>query len=184
MKQRKLIQKVKRFLAGVIVAAMAITMFPTVPIIAAETQEAYPYTLFAGSSAEGAITVKGNACVNGKIATNGTAVFWGSSNNINGIITEHAGESMVDISAKLDKIYFVAENVEHVSGNYISEEVNCNISKPVNVQGTVEVKGNVNLNAPLKAAGDITVKADSLNANNAVLYSKEGDIFITGNNVS
>lgn len=114
MKQRKLIQKVKRFLAGVIVAAMAITMFPTVPIIAAETQEAYPYTLFAGSSAEGAITVKGNACVNGKIATNGTAVFWGSSNNINGIITEHAGESMVDISAKLDKIYFVAENVEQV----------------------------------------------------------------------
>ena len=70
----RLVQKSKRLLSGIVVAAIATSMLPTLPAVA-ETGEKYPYTLFAGSSAEGAITVNaGNFCINGNVATNGTIV--------------------------------------------------------------------------------------------------------------
>ena len=184
MKQSRLIQKAKRFVAGVITLAMTVTMFPAASAVAEEPQEKYPYTLFAASEADGAITITGNACVNGNIATNGTAVVTGSAINVNGIITEQVNEKMINISAKLDELYFAGENVEDYAENYVSEDVNCNISNPTVVRGTMEVKGNVNLNAPVKVSENITLQTDSLNANNAVIYSENGDISISGNNVN
>ena len=184
MKQGKLIQKAKKFMAGVIALAMTVTMFPAAPVTAAEEQEKYPYTLFAASEADGAITITGNACVNGSIATNGTAVVTGSAINVNGTITEQLKDNMIDISAKLDELYFAGENVENHTENYVSEEVNCNISNPMFVQGSMESKGNVNLNAPVKVSEDISLEADSVNVNNSVLYSENGDIYISGNNVN
>lgn len=91
---------------------------------------------------------------------------------------------MIDISAKLDELYFAGENVENHTENYVSEEVNCNISNPMFVQGSMESKGNVNLNAPVKVSEDISLEADSVNVNNSVLYSENGDIYISGNNVN
>ncbi len=184
MKQSRLMQKVKRFMAGVVALAMTVTMFPAASATAAEPQEKYPYTLFAASDAEGAITITGNACVNGNIATNGTTVFTGNTINRNGTITEQVNENVIDISAMLDELYFAGKNVTNLTENYVSEEVNCNVSSPTVVQGTMEVKGNVNLNASVKVSEDITIEADSLNANNAVLYSENRDIFISGNNVN
>ncbi|MGN1084306.1 MAG: polymorphic toxin type 44 domain-containing protein [Lachnospiraceae bacterium] len=184
MKQSRLMQKVKRFMTGVVALAMTVTMFPAASATAAEPQEKYPYTLFAASDAEGAITITGNACVNGNIATNGTTVFTGNTINRNGTITEQVNENVIDISAMLDELYFAGKNVTNLTENYVSEEMNCNISNPTVVQGTMEVKGNVNLNASVKVSEDITIEADSLNANNAVLYSENGDIFISGNNVN
>ena len=71
--KNKLVQKSKRLLSGIVATAIAASMLPTLPAMAEETTEKYPYTLFAGSSEEGAITVNaGNFCVNGNIATNGT----------------------------------------------------------------------------------------------------------------
>lgn len=184
MKQSKLIQKAKRFLAGVVAFAMTVTMLPAASATAAEPKDKYPYTLFAASEAEGAITIIGNACVNGNIATNGTTIFTGNTINVNGSITEQVKENMIHISAKLDELYFAGENVVNFAERYVSEEVNCNISNPMVVQGSMEVKGNVNLNASVKVSEDITIEADSLNANNAVLYSENGDISISGNNVN
>ena len=184
MKRSRLIQKAKRFMAGVIALAMTVTMFPVASAAAEEPQEKYPYTLFAASEVDGAITIIGNACVNGNIATNGTAVVTGSAINVNGSITEQVNEKMINISAKIDELYFAGENVENYAGNYVSEDVNCNISNPTVVRGTMEVKGNVNLNAPVKVSENITLQTDSLNANNVVLYSENGDISIFGNNVS
>lgn len=48
----RLVQKSKRLLSGIVVAAIATSMLPTLPAVA-ETGEKYPYTLFACSSAEG-----------------------------------------------------------------------------------------------------------------------------------
>ena len=184
MKQSRLNQKAKRFMAGVIALAMTVTMFPVASAAAEEPQEKYPYTLFAASEADGAITITGNACVNGNIATNGTAVVTGSAINVNGNITEQVNEKMINISTKLDELYFAGENVENYAENYVSEDVNCNISNPTVVRGIMEVKGNVNLNAPVKVLENITLQTDSLNANNAVIYSESGDISIVGNNVN
>ncbi len=87
MKKTKFITKAKRLLSGFVATAIAASMLPTLPAMAEETTEKYPYTLFAGSSEESAITVNaGNFCVNGNVATNGTIMSSGNM-NINGTKT-------------------------------------------------------------------------------------------------
>ena len=96
----------KRVLSGVLSAVMAVSAVPIVSAHAAESTEPYPYTMFAASSDEGAITVNaGNFCVNGNVATNGTIVSSGNM-NINGTKTENADESMIFIFDKIDNQYF------------------------------------------------------------------------------
>ena len=75
----------KRLLSGVLSTIMAISAVPIVSANSEESAESYPYTLFAASKDDGAITVNaGNFCVNGNVATNGTIVS-SSNMNINGI---------------------------------------------------------------------------------------------------
>lgn len=101
----RLVQKSKRLLSGIVATAIATSMLPTLPAVA-ETGEKYPYTLFAGSSTEGAITVNsGNFCINGNVATNGTIVSSGNM-NVNGTKTENAGFDMIYIFDKIDTKYF------------------------------------------------------------------------------
>lgn len=120
--------------------------------------------MFAASETEGAITITGNACINGDIATNGTVAVSGSTINVNGAIHEQADEKMIAISAKPDKLYFAGANVVNYESDYCLEEVNCNISRPTVVQGNMNAGGNVNLNAPVKVSGDISVTPDYLRA--------------------
>lgn len=110
----KQITKFKRLLSGVLSAVMAFSAVPIVSVHAEEStgNEPYPYTMFAASGDEGAITVNAkNFCVNGNVATNGTIVSSGNM-NINGTRTEHANESMLYVLKKLNYSYFSGENVE------------------------------------------------------------------------
>ena len=69
---------------------MAVSAVPIVSAQAEESIEPYPYTMFAASSDDGAITVNsGNFCINGNVATNGTIVSSGNV-NVNGTKTESA----------------------------------------------------------------------------------------------
>lgn len=52
--KNKLVQKSKRLLSGIVATAIAASMLPTLPAMAEETTDKYPYTLFASSSEEGA----------------------------------------------------------------------------------------------------------------------------------
>lgn len=52
----KQITKFKRLLSGVLSAVMTVSAVPIVSANAEESTEQYPYTLFAASSDEGAIT--------------------------------------------------------------------------------------------------------------------------------
>ena len=89
--------KFKRILSGVLSAVMAVSAVPIVSAQAEESIEPYPYTMFAASSDDGAITVNaGNFCINGNVATNGTIVSSGNV-NVNGTKTESAEESMIFI---------------------------------------------------------------------------------------
>ena len=96
----------KRLFSGVLSLVMAISAIPFVSVRAEERNEPYPYTMFAASDAEGAITVNaGNFCVNGNVATNGTIVS--SVNvNVNGTRTENAEKSMIFIYDKIDNQFF------------------------------------------------------------------------------
>ncbi len=184
MNKSKLITKAKKLLSGVIATAIAISMMPTVPAMTEETTEKYPYTLFAASSEEGAITINAdNFCVNGDVATNGTIVSSGSV-NINGKKTENANEYMIYILKKLNQEYFTGENVDVFSDDYSYEAMNININEPMDVKGELELDGNINLNTGIKALDNVILKGEVKNTNDAVICSETGDIIIDGQNIN
>ena len=181
--KNKLVQKSKRLLSGIVATAVAASMLPTLPAVA-ETDEKYPYTLFAGSSVEGAITVNAeNFCVNGNVATNGTIVSSGNM-NINGTKTENANESMIFIFDKIDSQYFSTSNVEEFTEDYTLEEINININTPTEVMGETTLTGNININTALKSLEDVNLYGEVKNTNDSVIFSKYGDITIDSQNVN
>ena len=167
----RLVQKSKRLLSGIVATAIATSMLPTLPAVA-ETGEKYPYTLFAGLSTEGAITVNAeNFCINGNVATNGTIVSSGNM-NVNGTKTENAGFDMIYIFDKIDTKYFSGNNVEEHTEDYFLDELNININTPTEVLGEAELTGNININTALKAFEDVTLNGEVKNTNDSVIYSK------------
>lgn len=64
------------------------------------------------------------------------------------------------------------------------EDLNININNPVDVDGTIELTGNINLNSGIKAVDDVTINGEVKNSNNAVICSETGDINIETSNVS
>lgn len=180
---KKIIGRAKRLIAGFVAAATAITMLPAIPAMA-EDLGRYPYTLFAGSSAEGAITTTAsNFGVNGNVATNGTISAAGNM-NINGTKTENAGLDMIYIFDKIDSKYFSGGDVEEHTEDYVLDELNINISEPTEVLGEAELTGNININTALKAFKDVTLNGEVKNTNDSVIYSKYGDIVIDSTNVN
>ena len=114
----------KRILSGIMSVAMAATLLPSLPAVAEDAAEKYPYTMFAASDTEGAITINANNfCVNGNIATNGTIVSSGNM-NVNGTKTENADEEMIYILKKLNYSYFSGDNVETYADDYSFEDLN------------------------------------------------------------
>lgn len=175
--------KFKRTLSSLLSMAVVATIVPYFPV-SAKDSEKYPYTMFAASNAEGAITVNtGNFCVNGSVATNGSIVSDGNI-NVNGTKTEYADESMIYIFDKIDTSYFSVTNVEEYSEDYILEELNININVPTNVEGSATLTGNININTALKTMEDLTLNGEVKNTNNSVLFSKYGDIVIDSANVN
>ena len=97
----------KRLLSGFLSGVMALSAIPIASVNAEETvsTEPYPYTMFAASYDEGAISINAdNFGVNGSIATNGTIVSSGNM-NVNGTRAENADESMIFIFDKIDNQY-------------------------------------------------------------------------------
>ena len=183
MNNNKFKQTVKRIIYGFVAAATAITVFPAHFAMAEEVGR-YPYTLFAASSEEGAITVNaGNFCVNGNVATNGTIASSGNM-NINGTKTENAGLDMIYVFDKIDSRYFLGTNVDEHSEDYTLDEINININEPTEVYGEAELTGNININTALKAFEDITLNGEVKNTNDSVIFSKYGDIVIDSANVN
>lgn len=174
----------KRILAVLLVIVMMGPMLPDVMVTAKEQEDIFPYTMFATSSKDGAITINaGNSCVNGNIATNGKIVSSGNM-NLNGTKTENAGKNMVFVFDKVDSAYFKAENAIRHTEDYTSNEININLNVPVVVDGKTELNGNVNSLPALKSSGDIHICGNVLNANNSVICSEYGSIIIESNNVN
>lgn len=182
MKNKHLISRSKRMLSGLLAAAMTITMLPATAMAA--ENEKYPYTLFAASSEDGAITTAAyNFCINGDVCTNGTIVANGNL-NVNGTKTENAGQDMIYIFDKIDTKYFTTGNVDEHTEDYVLDEINININVPTEVLGETELTGNININTALKSFEDINLFGEVKNTNDSVIYSKYGDVIIDSTNVN
>lgn len=176
--------KLKRLLAGTMSAVMTISAIPIVSVNAEENTEQYPYTMFAASSAEGAITINANNFgINGNVSTNGTIESEGNV-NINGVRTENADEDMIYIFDKIDAEYFSGSNIEAYTEDYALEAMNINIDNPLEVAGETVLTGNININTAVKAFENVTLNGEVKNTNNSVIFSKYGDIIIDSSNVN
>lgn len=173
----------KKFISGILSVTLfstSLTCFPAT----AEEADIYPYTMFAGSSEEGAITINAsNVCINGNIATNGTIVSSGNM-NVNGSKTENAAEEMLYFFNKLDYAYFNSSNVEIHTEDYSYEDTNININVPLEVEGELELTGNINLSTGIKALEDVNLNGEVKNTNDSVICSETGDIIINTTNVN
>ncbi len=177
----------KRILSGVMSLAVTASILPCFPAYADEqtVPEKYPYTMFAASNSDGAITINAdNVCINGSVATNGTIVTTSPNFNVNGTKTENANEEMIYIQKKLNYSYFSGDNVEMYADDYTLEEQNININNPMDVNGTLEMTGNINLNSGIKAFEDVSLNGEVKNANNSVIFSETGDININTSNTN
>ena len=144
----------------------------------------YPYTIFAESDENGAITINAdNFCINGNIATNGTIVSSGNM-NINGSKKENVNENVIYIFDKIESQYFTNCKIEKYTDDYMVKDQNIDINTPVEVKGDIALSGNVNINAPIKAYRDISLQGEVKNSNDSIIYSKYGDIVIDSLNVN
>ena len=177
-------QIIKKTTAAVTALAAVLTSscaFSVLMSASAAGNSAFPYTMFAGSDAAGALTVNAkNYCINGSIASNGTIVS-GRKGNMNGKKTEYAGMDMPFVSGQIGSRYF--SRAQAVDSLNISDH-NVNLNTTMDVAGEAYLNGNINMNASLRADSDICITGNVGNFNNAVLYSEFGDITIDTNNVS
>lgn len=179
---RKQIMKKASAAVAVLVSAMMASSAMTALIHAnAAGNTAFPYTMFAGSGAENALTINAkHYCINGSIASNGS-IAAGKRGNLNGKKTEFAGVDMPYSGDQLTSRYF--SSAQAVDDLNLSKN-NLNLNQSMDVSGEAYLNGNVNLNASIKADSDIYIDGNVANCNNAVLYSEFGDIVIDTNNLN
>ena len=173
----------KKVVAGILAVVMLVSMI-RIDCVFAQDVEIYPYTIFAGSAEEGAISVYSSGLnMNGVMAANGSVVST-CSMNINGGIKENIGENMPYYFGRLDWQYF-QEDKSYISyEDYELVDNNLNINSPQVCYENLTLKGNLSLSAGLKAYRNLTLNGQNININNAVVMSKYGDVDISGQNVS
>lgn len=177
--------RLKRIFLGTLSFTMLSTLLLNFPVKANDIIEKYPYTMFAASEEEGAITINAlNVCINGNIATNGTISSTADNFNVNGTKTENADEAMIYCSKKLDYAYFKGNDVETYSEDYIYEDMNININNPIETEGKIELTGNINLTTGIKAFENIELNGEVENTSESVIFSESGDIVIDTTNLN
>lgn len=202
-------QKLKRIVSGLLSLSMITSMSAVLPANAEEEnkQGAYPYAVFAADEQGGItlnldyLTVNGNGVTNGVYST--TAMY----PNINGTISENefvideivtddenttdAQENSKPFDVSKDMIYIHNKlmdswfnNAQNYAEDYSLSEMNINLNSPVYVTGKLNYEGNISLNSAIGAVSDVNLSGGNLNGNNAVIYSKFGDIKITDRQAS
>lgn len=200
----KTLSKLKRTVSGILALAMTASVATVLPASAEEEQPSkYPYAIFAADD-QGGITLELDSfTLNGNGYTNGVFETTAQYPNINGTISVlddiEADETVTDgedsdnsfdvskdmifIHNKLMDSWFT-ENCQTYDEDYLFADMNINLNTPVYVTGRLSYDGNVGLNTAIGAVSDVTLTGGNLNGNNAVIYSKFGDIKITDNQAS
>lgn len=172
------LKKNRRIVAIFLLLVMALSLLPTDIVYAAETDK-YLYVIFA----ENGITLNSNGLtINGDVATNGAFVANAEHKNTD-IEAKNDASGMISIHDMLISKYFTNE-CEKYTGDCLYEEMNANINNSIYSAGMMVFYGNVALNGALGAEDSIVVSDGNINANNAVMYSKSGDIIVTGSQFS
>ncbi|GEM_PF-611084 len=197
-------KKTKRIISCVLIITLLASILPsynrTAEAAQADTNEPFPYVMFAGGDGESLKIQTQNLTVNGAIHTNGIFAADTQNANVNGKIYAASGsaitgrlsedkiaeadvEDIILIKQKIKDTYFT-DNSDIYDEALDLSEINLNISKSFYSGESIHAEGNINLNAAAGAAGGISLEGGSLNANNAVIYSETGDISFNFNNTN
>lgn len=87
-------------------------------------------------------------------------------------------------SKKLDYSYFNTDSTEIYFDDYFYEDVNIIINNPLEVEGELELTGNINLTTGIKALEDVHLNGEVKNSNESVICSQTGDIIINTTNIN
>lgn len=170
---------------SIIISAVTVTSF--IPNVSAKAEEIerYPYTLFAGSNEEGALTINSNTvCINGNIATNGTISTTAQYFNVNGLKKENTDSEMIYLFDKIDASFFGNGDVESHQDNYCLNALNIDINNPLDIAGTASLTGNINIRTAFRAIEDINLYGEVKNTENSIIFSQYGDINIESTNIN
>lgn len=174
----------KRILSIIVSVVTIVGFVPQMPAKAEEI-DYYPYTLFAGSDVDGAITINAdNVCLNGNIATNGTIVSSAPNFNINGIKEEKVNEEVIQFFKKIDNAYFKSNDTATYFEDYFFEDMNININTPIEAEGDISLMGNINITSGIKALNDVYLSGNVENTQDSVICTKMGNITIDTTNVN
>ena len=184
----KIKETLKRIVSFATSLAVTSTFLPSLAVHAespTETVENFPYTLFATSTENGSITINANnVCVNGSIATNGTIESSTPNFNINGSVYENCGYNVPNLISSLSERFFSEDNVESYSEDCVIEDTNINITVPMDVDGTLEFMGNVNISSNITVLNNIIFNGEVENSNDSIICSETGNITIDTTNVN
>lgn len=190
-----------RFWALCLAVTLLITGMP-LWAFATETEDVYPYIIFAGkdiSCSGNVMNVNGNLhanraiiyqCLNGIVnGTSSSAVATHGANShvtTRNELTEQSSQPMIYVGSKLLENYFSEETKVEIFSRMDS---NLNLAGNTYSKTYVSVGGNVNLNGvAIGAENNIEIgtqkvgQSYNVNANRAVLYSAKGDIIIDVDN--
>ena len=154
----------KKTVSAALSVLTAVSAVPLSVFLVSAESTAFPYTIFASSDTEPAISIQANyGCVNGKIAANGTVQRSSSGLQLNGKVTEHAEQEMIYVLRKLNETYFQTESVVLSDTDYSEKKTNLTVKKPLKGAGSVTLSGNINLKSQIMAADDIVLNGNSVN---------------------
>lgn len=201
MIKQKTKSRLKRTLSGVLALAMTASVAAVMPAAAEETAK-YPYAVFAADNDAGITINTDNFTLNGSAYTNGVFGVTAQYPNINGTVTDidditdedntegEETEDVFDVSCDMILIHtkladkYFTENCDTYDEDYTYSDMNLNINNSIFVAGKLDLEGNISLNNAVGAISDVDLSGGNLNGNNAVIYSKFGDIDISNNQAS
>lgn len=181
-----ILKKAKRAKKAILLAtgmSLMLSALPVLPVAAA--QEVSACVLFADGTGESILVDAQGINMNGDIVTNGQFATTAEYPGLNGKVYENQQNEMVDYDAAIQSNYFNGDS-NQIDGDYSPKDVNENISSSMEVTGSfISEDKNVAVNsAALMAQKDITIDGGSFSCSDGVIYSREGNIYITSDNFS
>lgn len=173
----------RKFLAWILIFSMLATSFSgffSIKAYSSENDNAYSYTILALSSDEDAFIVNASGVnINGNVGSN--SCIHAVNANFNGKRGEYLNETLPDLFDAINERYF--ENAQLCDD--FSEFLGCNNINEATIFATgVEFGSGININAPIRATGDIDINGQYVNVNNGCIVSEAGNVTVDCDNVS
>lgn len=173
-------KRMNKVISGIVLVAMVIANMPIQNVKAEET-DYFSGVIYAQSAELVKIGAK-SLSLNGNIVTNGSVSIEAEHSNRNGALLENQENHMLDFHSIIEERYFYNNEVLYVTSDDLQYN---NVSKATYVDGKLDVDGKLAINqTALMVSENIDVKGDCINANQAVIYSVLGDVYINANNFS